>query len=112
MKAIFLIVCLWCSDVLADQHWAVGGWDCRSWGAIRLFDDGLMIDVDPDGFLTNWGYWQIFDQNSVILMWMDSSKMEIITKDGDKFYTQSSHGFGISSEIEETKKTLIEKEHK
>jgi len=34
----------------SDEHWAIGGWDCRSWGAIRLLDDHYAIDVDPDVF--------------------------------------------------------------
>jgi hypothetical protein len=35
--------------------------------------------------------------------------MDIISKENNKFYTQNSYGFGISSEIEETKKILMEK---
>lgn len=93
----------------SDEHWAIGGWDCRSWGAIRLLDDHYAIDVDPEGCLTNWGMWQDFDQNSVIIVWVESRKIDIITRDKNKFYTQSCYGFGISSEIQQTNKILKEK---
>ena len=108
MKAIIVFLLLFCSNVYGEQHWAVGGWDCRSWGAIRLLNDHYAIDVDPEGYLMNWGMWQDFDQNSVIILWIESSKMDIITKENNRFYTQHSYGFGISSEIEETKKIFIE----
>ena len=104
----FLFFCI-ISVCKSEEHWAVGGWNCRSWGAIRLLDDHYAIDVDPDGFLTNWGMWQDFDQNSVIILWFESSKMDIITKENNKFYTQNCYGFGISSEIEETQKIFKEK---
>lgn len=109
----YLIISLFCliaiSVCKSEEHWAVGGWDCRSWGAIRLLNDHYAIDVDPEGFLINWGMWQDFDQNSIIIMWVESSKMDIIAKENNKFYTQHSYGFGISSEIEETHKIFKEK---
>jgi hypothetical protein len=93
----------------SDEHWAVGGWDCRSWGAIRLLEDRYAIDVDPEGYLMNWGMWQDFDENSVIIVWVENTKIDIITKENNKFYTQHCYGFGLSSNIEETHKTLKEK---
>jgi hypothetical protein len=102
----FFIVVSVCKS---EEHWAVGGWDCRSWGAIRLLNDHYAIDVDPEGCLINWGMWQDFDQNSIIIFWAENTKMDIISKENNKFYTQNSYGFGISSEIEETKKILTEK---
>lgn len=99
----FFIVVSVCKS---EEHWAVGGWDCRSWGAIRLLDDHYAIDVDPEGCLMSWGTWQDFDKNSVIIVWIDSSKIDMITKENNKFYTQHSYGFGVASEIQETHKTL------
>jgi len=96
----------------ADDHWAVGAWDCRSWGAIRLLDDHYAIDLDPEGHLNSIGAWQDFDQNSIIIAWIDTTKIEIIQKNGDKFFRQSYYGFGAGSELQETKKILTEKENK
>lgn len=96
--------------IMAEQHWAVGAWDCRSWGAIRIFEDGYTIDVNPDGELQNWGVWQNHNNNSIIIVWLDSSLVEIIEKNTDnKFYRQGTYSFGIGSEIEETKKILKDK---
>ena len=97
---------------LAEQHWAVGGWDARAWGAIRLFDFELgkwAIDVDPEGNQQDWGVWQDYDQDSVIIIWMDSGRREIICRDNGKFFHQTAYTFGISSNIEEIKKTIKEK---
>jgi len=103
----YKVILIWlaiASTSLAEKHWAVGYWDCRSWGGIRLSEEGYANDLGPEGQLQNWGAWQPFDQNSIIVVWMESSKIEIITKEGDKFYTQNCYGFGISSEITETKR--------
>lgn len=96
----------------ADDHWAVGAWDCRSWGAIRLFEDNIAIDIDPEGCLNSIGAWQNFSENAIIIAWIDTTKIEIIERSGSKFYRQCSYGFGPGSDIQETKKILTEKENK
>jgi hypothetical protein len=93
----------------AEEHWAVGAWNARSWGAIRLFDFELgkwAIDVNPEGNQQDWGVWQDFNQHSIIIIWMDSSRREIIHKHDGKFYHQTAYSFGIASKVEEIKKTL------
>jgi hypothetical protein len=94
--------------IMAERHWAVGGWDCRSWGAIRLLDDRYAIDLDPEGCLNDWGVWQDFDQHSVLIVWQESSRREVINKSGDKFYHQMAYSFGIASQIQEIRKILKE----
>lgn len=106
-KILFFFILLFSNAIYGEEkHWAIGGWDCRSWGAIRLLEDRYAIDLDPEGCLNNWGVWQDFDENSVLIVWMESNKVEIIVKDKDKFYTQSCFGFGMGSVVEETKKIL------
>lgn len=92
----------------ANEHWATGGWSCRPWGAIRLYElpYKFCTDVDPDGFLQDFGYWQDYDQNSIIIVWEDTSRMEIISQDKNKYYHQAAYPFGISSTIEEVSKTI------
>jgi hypothetical protein len=92
-------------------HWAVGCWDCRSWGAIRLFDvdsGRWALDLDPDGDQQDWGVWQDFSQDAIIIMWMDSNRVEIIMKDDHGYLHQSAHSFGISSVVEPTHKTILD----
>lgn len=107
-KILIIIASFMQNFIFAADHWAVGGWDCRSWGAIRLLKDNYAIDVDPEGCLLNWGVWQDFDNNSVIIVWVESRRIDIITRENDKFYTQNCYGFGVSSEIEETRKIMKE----
>lgn len=110
LKIILLTIFLIPSVCLGDQHWAVGGWDCRSWGSIKLSADHYAMDVDPQGELQDWGCWQDYDQHSVVIVWMDSYRIEIINKHYGKFYRQVAiEGFGIISEIEETKKISKDK---
>lgn len=92
--------------IMAEQHWAVGGWNARSWGAIRLLDDRYAIDLDPEGHLNDWGVWQDFDQYSVLIVWQESSRREVISKMDGKFYHQVAYSFGIASNVEEVKKIL------
>jgi hypothetical protein len=104
----FLVVCLLFSqNCIAEDHWATGGWNCRHWGAIRLFEEPFKFatDLDPEGFLQNYGVWQDYDQNSVIIVW-ESGKREIIAKEGNKYYNQTAYSFGISSNIEEISKII------
>lgn len=109
LKYLLLLVLI--PSVSFAEHWAVGAWDCRSWGAIRIFEDGYTIDVNPDGELQNWGVWQNHNENSIIIVWLDSSLVEIIEKTpNNKFYRQGTYSFGIGSEIEETKKILKDKQ--
>jgi hypothetical protein len=111
MKAIILWLCLINISYCDDIHWAVGGWDCRSWGAIRLFDvdsGRWALDLSPDGDQQDWGVWQEFSQDSIIIIWMDSSRMEVIMKSDDRYFHQMAYAFGISSHIEPTKKTIIQ----
>jgi hypothetical protein len=113
LKILCIILGLLPSFCLAEQHWAVGGWNARNWGAIRLFDFELgkwAIDVDPEGNQQDWGIWQDYDQNSIIILWMDSSRREIIHKHDGKFYHQTAYSFGIASNIEEIQKTIKKKE--
>jgi len=112
LKILFIILGLLPSFCIAEEHWAVGGWNARHWGAIRLFDFELgkwAIEVDPEGNQQDWGVWQDYDQNSVIIIWMDSSRREIIHKHDGKFYHQTGYSFGIASNIEEIKKILKDK---
>ena len=92
------------------QDWMIGGWNTKHWGAIRLYEDGYVTDLDPQGDLQNWGIWQNFngDEDEVLIIWMESSMMEIIQRSGDKYYRQSAYPFGVSSEIIEVKKILKE----
>ena len=90
-----------------QQHitWPIGCWNCRSWGAIRILEDGYAIDLDPEGKLNNWGVWQHSgSENRVLIVWVESGMMEIIEKSGDKYLRQSAYSWGIGSEIEEVKK--------
>ena len=85
--------------------WPIGCWNCRSWGAIRVLEDGYAIDLDPEGKLNNWGVWQHSgNENRVLIVWVESGMMEIIEKRGDKYLRQSAYSWGIASEIEEVKK--------
>jgi len=106
MKAILLWLLL-CSIILGEDHWATGGWNGRHWGAIRLFEEPFKFatDLDPEGFLQNYGVWQDYDQHSVIIVW-ESGKREIIAKEGNKYYNQTAYSFGISSNIEEISKII------
>lgn len=92
------------------QDWMIGGWNTKHWGAIRLYEDGYVTDLDPQGDLQNWGIWQNFngDEDEVLIIWMESSMMEIIQRSGDKYYRQSAYPFGVSSEIIEVKKIFKE----
>ena len=93
------------NEIKRKVDWPIGCWDCRSWGAIRLLDDHYAIDLDPDGNLQDWGVWQYnLHENRVLIVWMESTRIEVIEKEGDKFYRQSAYNFGPSSKIEETKK--------
>ena len=106
MKALLLWLLL-CSISLGEEHWATGGWNCRHWGAIRLFEEPFKFatDLDPEGFLQNYGVWQDYDQHSVIIVW-ESGKREIIAKEGNKYYNQTAYSFGVSSNIEEVSKII------
>lgn len=92
--------------------WPVGGWNCRAWGAVRLLADGYAIDLDPEGALQNWGRWQFYTENDVIIVWMESSKIDVISKTEDQYFHQSFFPFGSSTTVEEVKKILIEHEQK
>ena len=111
LKILCIIIVLLPSFSFAEEHWATGGWNCRHWGAIRLFEKPYKFatDLDPEGFLQNYGVWQDFDQHSVIIVW-ESGKREIIAKEGNKYYHQTAYSFGIASNIEEIKKTIKEKD--
>lgn len=88
-----------------EPDWPIGCWNCRSWGAMRLLEDGYCIDTDPEGFLNDWGVWQRFcGSDAVIVVWMESSRVEIIQKEKDNYYHQTSYSFGIGSLVEEVKK--------
>ena len=104
---LFLIVCMFCSRIDAEEHWVVGAWDTRSWGAIRLYEEPYRyaVDVDPDGEVRNYGVWQDFDKNSVLIVWVLNNSCEIIEKNDDgKFYFETAHNFGVSGTVMETKK--------
>lgn len=104
-----ILLALLTMQPVADTEWPIGGWNTKSWGAIRLLDDGYVIDLDPEGKLQNWGIWQYHcSENAVLIIWMESSMMEVIAKEGDKYYRQSAYPFGISSEIQEVKKIFKE----
>ena len=88
-----------------DFDWPIGCWNCRSWGAMRLLEDGYCIDTDPEGLLNDWGVWQHFcGPDAVIVMWMESSRVEIIENNNGKYYHQTSYSFGIGSAVEEIQK--------
>jgi hypothetical protein len=108
MRAIFLIACLWCSEAFADQHWITGAWDCRSWGAVRFYEEPYRyaVDVDPDGNVNNWGYWQDFDENSILVVWMNNNSMDMFSRMDGKVVFQTMYSFGVSNDITETKKIL------
>lgn len=92
-------------EIRKETDWPVGCWNCRSWGGMRLLEDGYAVDTDPEGLLNDWGVWQHFGgQSEVIIVWMESSRVEIIRNDNGKYYHQMSYSFGIGSEIEEVKK--------
>lgn len=113
VKTLFFMLAILVSKcIIGAEHWAIGGWDCRSWGAIRVLDDGYVIDLDPEGDLQNWGIWQDRNENAIIIVWMESSMLEIIERRKDKFVRQSAFTFGVSSDIEETKKILTEEKLK
>lgn len=104
MKIIGLSLALLCNTCFANE-WPVGAWDCRSWGAIRLLSDNYCVDTDPEGLLQDWGMWQYFgNQNAIIIVWMESSRIEIIENNNDEYYHQMSYSFGIGSEIEKVNK--------
>lgn len=110
LKILCIILGLLPSVCLAEHHWAVGGWDCRSWGSIKLTEDFFAVDLDPQGEMQDWGAWQNYDQHSIVIIWMDSYRIEIINEHYGKFYRQMAiEGFGIVSEVEETKKIIKEK---
>lgn len=93
------------ADEIQRTTWPIGCWGCRSWGAIRVLEDGYAIDLTPEGKLNNWGVWQHSGgENRVLIVWAESGMMEIIEKSGDKYLRQSAYSWGIGSEIEEVKK--------
>jgi len=104
----FLLTFLFVSTIITEvaaTEWPIGCWDCRSWGGMRLLEDGYSIDTDPEGFLNDWGVWQHFGgPDAVIVVWMESTRVEIIENHNGKFYHQTSYSFGIGSNIEEVKK--------
>lgn len=105
VKAIALLLLCFVSELSLGNEWPVGCWDCRSWGAIRLLEDRYAIDTDPEGLLNDWGVWQHFGgPNQVIIVWMESSRVEMIQHESGKYYHQMSYSFGIGSNIEEVKK--------
>ena len=106
MKALLLWLLL-CSISLGEDHWATGGWSCRAWGAIRLYQDPIKFatDLDPEGYLQDYGVWQDYDQNSVIIVWY-CGRREIIAKESDKYYHQTAYNFRLSSEVEEIYKII------
>lgn len=108
LKILCIILGLLPSFCLAEQHWAVGGWNARNWGAIRLHEDPIKFatDINPDGFLQDYGLWQDYDDWTVIIIWTESGRREMIAKDGNKFYSQVSYSFGIASNVEEIKKIV------
>ena len=97
-----------------QDGWPVGGWNCRAWGVVRLLADGYAIDLDPEGALQNWGRWQFYTEQDVIIVWMESSKIDVISKvekQGDsksQYIHQSFFPYGPSSNPEEVKKIFIE----
>ena len=93
----------------SDEHWAIGGWDCRHWGSVKISKHekygNCAVDIDPQGELQDYGFWQDYDQHSIVILWQDSYRIEIINKHYDKFYRQVMiEGFGIVSDVEEVKK--------
>ena len=100
---IVTFVLLLSGQLNAEVHWAVGCWNCRSWGAIRLLADNYAIDVDPECDLNDWGCWQDFSADSVIIVWIESYRVEIIQKDTDKFSHQAllsySSAYGPITEV-------------
>lgn len=92
-------------EIRKELDWPIGCWNCRSWGGMRLLEDGYAIDTDPEGFLNDWGVWQHFGgTNQVIVVWMESSRVEMIQHESGKYYHQMSYSFGIGSNVEEVKK--------
>lgn len=106
MNKLFFLLLLYLSPITCfSNEWPVGCWDCRSWGAIRLFEDHYVIYVDPDGNLEDWGIWNYnIHYNRVMIIWMDTNMVEVIEKEKDVFVRQSCFPWGVSSTIEETKK--------
>jgi hypothetical protein len=104
-SALTFLTAMTTIGVADETHWSCGAWDCRGWGAIRVFPDGITIDTDPEGYLNDYGYWQNYcGPDSIIIVWMESSRVEIIERHNGKYYRQLSYSFGIGSNIEETKK--------
>lgn len=107
--SIFLLV----SVCKSEEHWAVGGWDCRHWGSLKISEDHYAFDLDPEGIVQDFGVWQDYDQYSVVIVWQDSYRIEIINKHYDKFYRQVMiEGFGAISEVEQTRKINTKKMEK
>lgn len=89
----------------SDTEWPIGGWNTKHCGAIRLLDDGYVIDLDPEGKLQNWGIWQYYcGENAVLIIWMESSYDDVIQKNNDKYFIQSLWSGDMSSKVEEVKK--------
>ena len=100
-----IIVCFSLSECKSDDHWAVGGWDCRHWGSVKISKDHYAFDLNPEGIVQDFGVWQDYDQYSIVIVWQDSYRIEIINKHYDKFYRQVMiEGFGIVSDVEEVNK--------
>jgi hypothetical protein len=103
ISLIFLF--LTASICRSEEHWAIGGWDCRHWGSIKVLKNKYVIDLDPEGKVQDVGFWQDYDQHSIVIIWSDSYRIEIINKHYGKFYRQVMiEGFGIVSNVEEVQK--------
>lgn len=109
MKKLFLTLTLWLAlpimSVANEPEWWCGCWGIRSFGSVRILPDRWAIDTDPEGRLNDFAFSQNFcGSDSIIIVWMESSRVEIIENNNGKYYHQMSYSFGIGSEIEEVKK--------
>jgi len=108
MRTIAVLLLLFCGQYCNAEHWITVAWDCRSWGAVRFYEEPYRyaVEVDPDGNVNNWGYWQDFDENSILVVWMNNNSMDMFVRMDGKVVFQTMYSFGTSNDITETKKIL------
>lgn len=117
MKYILSLVIILSSAVCSAKEltgWPIGSWDCRHWGGLGIHKHGITTNIGAEGDLLDLGYWQWFDDHTIIIMWEDSQLLEGIYKDPKtgKFYHQEFYGYSNPLPIKECKKTFIAEEDK
>lgn len=78
-----------------DPHWAIGSWSTGAWSGVCLRPDGVVIERNPDGDITDVGRWSPVGDDAVVwtLVCTPTQETMLLRVDGG-FATCHNYGSG------------------